>query len=253
MKPDEKSSAESAELRKATGNEAQGKQRRGVAAGGQVGEKCGKGAERIRKLSVSTPSALPAAPKTPRRARSLEQPPVKSRAKSAPQMPCPPGGELLTTTNDRSTWPAHERAVIEAALAIVRVRMREGGSGMSSPDAARELAVLHMAGLERERFSVMFLNAQNQLIAIEDMFDGTLSQTSVYPREVVKAALRHNAGAVILMHNHPSGCCEPSRADEYLTTTLRSALSLVDVQVLDHLVVGRDRATSFAERGLLRY
>lgn len=238
-------------MRKATGNGPESKQRRGFAAAGAVGEKCGKSAEEIRNLSVSALSALPKPPAKQRRARSLASTPAKNGADIAPPTTDRSGG-VAVTTNDRDTWPAHERAVIEAALAIVRARMREGGDGMSSPDAARELAVLHMAGLERERFSVMFLNAQNQLIAIEDLFDGTLSQTSVHPREVVKAALRHNAAAAILMHNHPSGCCEPSRADEHLTATLRSTLSLVDVRVLDHLVVGRDRATSFAERGLLR-
>lgn len=250
MKPDEKNSAEGAEVRKATGAGPQSKQRRGFAAVGLVGEKCGKSAEEIRKLSTSALSALPTPPAKLRRARSLASTPAKNGADIAPPTTDRSSG-ASGTTNDHNTWPAHERAVIEAALAIVRARMRDGGNGLSSPQAVRELAVLHMAGLEHERFSVMFLNAQNQLIAIEDLFDGTLSQTSVYPREVVKAALRHNAAAAILMHNHPSGCCEPSRADEHLTATLRSTLNLVDVRVLDHLVVGRDRATSFAERGLI--
>jgi len=97
----------------------------------------------------------------------------------------------------------------------------------------------------------MFLDAQNRLIKLEEMFRGTLTQTSVYPREVVKRALDLHAGAVILAHNHPSGAAEPSRADEYLTQTLKSALQLVDVRVLDHLVVGRSEVVSFAERGLL--
>jgi DNA repair protein RadC len=100
-------------------------------------------------------------------------------------------------------------------------------------------------------FAVLFLDSQHRLIVLEPMFRGTLTQTSVYPREVVKRALALNAGAVILAHNHPSGAAEPSRADEYLTQTLKAALALVDVRVLDHLVVGRGRVTSFAERGLL--
>jgi len=100
-------------------------------------------------------------------------------------------------------------------------------------------------------FAVLFLDTQHRLIAFEEMFRGTLSQTSVYPREVIQRALALNAGAVLLAHNHPSGVAEPSRADEFLTQQLQSALALVDVRVLDHLVVAREGITSFAERGLL--
>ncbi len=102
-----------------------------------------------------------------------------------------------------------------------------------------------------EVFVVLFLDSQNRLIAAEEMFRGTLAQTSVYPREVVKAALGHNAAAVIFAHNHPSGVAEPSRADEMLTTALKQALALIDCRTLDHVVVASDRTTSFAERGLL--
>ncbi len=98
---------------------------------------------------------------------------------------------------------------------------------------------------------VLFLDGQHRLLQMEEMFHGTLSQTSVYPREVVRRALELKAGAVVLAHNHPSGVAEPSRADEYLTQTLKSALQLVDVRVLDHLVVGQGVVVSFAERGLL--
>ena len=107
------------------------------------------------------------------------------------------------------------------------------------------------AGAERETFVVVFLDSQMRVIATEELFAGTLQQTSVYPREVVKRALHHNAGGVIFGHPHPSGQCEPSRADEFLTQTLKSALSLVDVRVLDHMVVSGSTCTSFAERGLL--
>jgi len=100
-------------------------------------------------------------------------------------------------------------------------------------------------------FAVLFLDAQHRQIACEELFRGTLTQTSVYPREVVKRALELNAGSVILAHNHPSGVLEPSRADELLTQTLKSSLNLVDVKVLDHVVVGRTGAISFAERGLM--
>jgi DNA repair protein RadC len=100
-------------------------------------------------------------------------------------------------------------------------------------------------------FAVLFLDALQRLIACEEMFRGTLTQTSVYPREVVKRALELNTASVILSHNHPSGVLEPSRADELLTQTLKSSLQLVDVRVLDHVVVGRTGALSFAERGLM--
>ena len=250
MKPGAKNSAEGSEVRKASSTGPKSQQRRGVAGIAGMAEKCGKSAEEIRNLSCSTLSALPTNPARPRRAPSLASTKPKSRANVSPHPAHRPGGDVLTT-NDRSTWPEHELAVIEAALAIVRARMRMGGEGLTGVDAARELAVLHMAGLDRERFSVMFLNAQNQLLAIEDLFDGTLTQTSVYPREVARAALRHNAGAVILMHNHPSGSCEPSQADKDLTAVMRSSLQLLDVRVLDHFVVGHAGAVSFAERGLM--
>ena len=110
---------------------------------------------------------------------------------------------------------------------------------------------LQLGGLGHEVFAVLFLDARNQLLRLEEMFRGTLTQTSVYPREVVKRALALNASAVLLAHNHPSGAAEPSRADEYLTQTLIAALKLVDVRVLDHLVVGHAEVVSFAERGLI--
>jgi DNA repair protein RadC len=104
---------------------------------------------------------------------------------------------------------------------------------------------------EYEVFVVVLLDAQNRVLAAEEMFRGTLSQTSVYPREVVKTALRHNAGAVIFAHNHPSGIAEPSHADEILTQSLKQALVLVDIKVLDHFIVAGGSALSFAERGLI--
>lgn len=115
----------------------------------------------------------------------------------------------------------------------------------------RDYLRIMLAQREHEVFMVLFLDAQNRVIAPEEMFRGTLTQTSVYPREVVKRALSLNAAAVILAHNHPSGVAEPSRADEFLTQSLRSALALVDIRVLDHIVIAGSNATSFAERGLL--
>lgn len=122
---------------------------------------------------------------------------------------------------------------------------------LNSPGSVRDYLRLIFAGQEYESFVVLFLDAQNRLIVSKEMFRGTLTQTSVYPREIVKEALRHNAAAVIFSHNHPSGVVEPSRADELLTASLKQALSLVDVKVLDHFIVGGSEALSFAERGML--
>lgn len=141
-------------------------------------------------------------------------------------------------------------AIIARALAILAARCALG-TAMDSPQGVKDYLRLKLAAAEHEVFAVMFLNSQHMLIAFEEMFRGTLTQTSVYPREVVKRALALNAGAVILAHNHPSGAAEPSRADEALTTSLKSALSLVDVRVLDHIVVCAHGTVSLAERGLL--
>ncbi|HEY4068198.1 MAG TPA: DNA repair protein RadC [Burkholderiaceae bacterium] len=119
------------------------------------------------------------------------------------------------------------------------------------PADVKDYLKLQLGGRGFEVFAVMFLDAQQRLIKLEEMFRGTLTQTSVYPREIVKRALELHAAAVVLAHNHPSGAAEPSRADEYLTQTLKSALALVDVRVLDHMVVGHGELVSFAERGLL--
>ena len=147
---------------------------------------------------------------------------------------------------------AHEQAVVDAALLIIRAHWgKRGGVVFDSPARVKEFMELQLAHLEHEVFAVMFLDSQHQLIAFEQMFRGTLRQTSVHPREVVKRALALNAAAVCLAHNHPSGTAEPSRADEFLTQALRTSLALVDVRVLDHFVVGRAQVMSFAERGML--
>ena len=123
---------------------------------------------------------------------------------------------------------------------------------LASPQAVRDWLRLSLGNLQHEVFVALWLDAQNRLIASEELFRGTLTQTSVYPREVVKRALAHNAGAVILAHNHPSGLAEPSRADEVLTSALKQALALIDVKVLDHFIVtGNAAPLSFAERGLI--
>jgi DNA repair protein RadC len=120
-----------------------------------------------------------------------------------------------------------------------------------SPAKVKNFVQLQLAQRGFEVFAVLFLDAQNRLLKFEEMFRGTLTQTSVYPREVVKRALDLHASAVIFTHNHPSGAAQPSRADEHLTQTLKSALALIDVRVFDHLVVGHNEVVSFAERGLL--
>ncbi len=122
---------------------------------------------------------------------------------------------------------------------------------MSSPGAVRAHLRLRFADLEHEEFHALWLDAQNRLISADLLFTGTLTQTSVYPREVVKTALTHNAGAVILAHNHPSGMAEPSPADRLLTKTLKETLAVIDVKVLDHIIVAGSDTWSFAEQGLL--
>ena len=147
-----------------------------------------------------------------------------------------------------------KRAELLAVMEMARralVQKMQAMPVFDSPSRVKDFLALHLAGRTQEVFAVLFLDAQHRLLKLEDLFFGTLTQTSVYPREVVKRALALNAGAVVLAHNHPSGVAEPSRADEYLTQTLTSALKLVDVRVLDHLVVGQGQVVSMAERGLM--
>jgi DNA repair protein RadC len=145
---------------------------------------------------------------------------------------------------------ASAEEVLQRAGQVLSHRVRRGAT-MSSPQAVKDFLRLGIGVLEHEVFAVLFLDAQHRLIVIKEMFRGSVSQTSVYPREVVKEALMLNAAAVILAHNHPSGVAEPSRADEFLTQTLKAALEMVEVTVLDHLVVSAVETVSFAERGLI--
>jgi DNA repair protein RadC len=140
--------------------------------------------------------------------------------------------------------------VIAAALAVLEERARFT-SALTSPAAVRDYLRVALGRLEHEEFFGAFLNAQHRVIAIERLFIGTLTQCSVHPREVVRAALRHNAAAVIFAHPHPSGVATPSQSDELLTRTLKDALALIDVRVLDHFVIAGSAAISFAERGLI--
>lgn len=141
-------------------------------------------------------------------------------------------------------------AVLELARRAMAQQLRER-EVFSSPEAVKHYVQLHLASKSHEVFGVLFLDSQNRLLALEEMFRGTLTQTSVYPREVVLRALNHQASAVILAHNHPSGSVQPSHADKALTSTLKAALALLDVRVLDHIIVGPGAACSMAEEGLL--
>ncbi|WP_439517652.1 RadC family protein [Hydrogenophaga sp.] len=141
-------------------------------------------------------------------------------------------------------------AVLELARRALAHRLQQSPV-FDSPQAVRDYLQLQLGGRHHEVFAVMFLDNQNRLIALEELFRGTLTQTSVYPREVVLRALHHHCAAVVLAHNHPSGVAQPSRADETLTATLKAALGLVDVRVLDHFIVTRERAASMAEMGLV--
>lgn len=144
-----------------------------------------------------------------------------------------------------------ENSIIAKALSILAKRMKQAETYINSPAIVKSYLQLRMADLQHEVFSVVFLDAQHGVIETEEMFRGTLTQTSVYPREVVKRALSLNAAAVIFGHNHPSGNTEPSRSDELLTDALKQALGLIDVRVLDHIIVAGAQTLSFAERGLI--
>ena len=158
-----------------------------------------------------------------------------------------------------SEWDQHiERPVkftLDCARELFARALREtlsqNRAAFCQPDAIKTFFQLRLAGKAYEVFCVMFLDSQNRLIACEDLFTGTLTQTSVYPREVVKRAFELNAACVVFSHNHPSGSPQPSRADENLTQTLKASLALVDVRVLDHIIVGEGSTLSMAEQGLM--
>lgn len=141
-------------------------------------------------------------------------------------------------------------AVFEIARRALSQRLKDR-TVFHTPDAVKHYLQLQLAHKNHEVFAVLFLDNQNRMLAMEELFRGTLSQTSVYPREVVMRALHHQAAAVVLSHNHPSGSVQPSRADEHLTQTLKASLALVDVRVLDHIIVGQGQALSMAEQGLM--
>lgn len=159
--------------------------------------------------------------------------------------------ELASVPGIGQAKAAQLKASFELARRALHQEMRER-DGLASPGRVRDWLRLKLATRPQEVFMALWLDAQNRLLKAEELFTGTLTQTSVYPREVVKSALAHNAAAVILAHNHPSGLAEPSRADELLTANLKTALALVDVRLLDHFIVaGNAPPLSFAERGLI--
>jgi len=143
---------------------------------------------------------------------------------------------------------------LQAVLEMARRTLGESleqGYGMSSPQVVRDFLRLHLGNKGHEVFLGIFLDAKNRMISAEELFSGTLTQASVYPREVIKRALHHNAAAMIFAHNHPSGVAEPSNADKMLTQTLKNALELIDIKVLDHFIIGQNEIMSFAEEHLL--
>jgi DNA repair protein RadC len=146
--------------------------------------------------------------------------------------------------------PASYTEILSAARSSLAHRIRRGAA-LESPRAVHDYLTLKLADRGHEIFAVLFLDNRHRLIAVEELFRGTLDGATVHPREVVKEALAHNAAAVIFSHNHPSGVAEPSQADELITRRLREALALVDIRVLDHIVVAGSECVSFAERGLL--
>lgn len=158
----------------------------------------------------------------------------------------------LTYFARQSSLPSCHRLVTGLALAQeLLAEELTSRSVFDSPRAVTDFLKLHFAGQPHESFALMYLDGRNGLIAFEELFRGTLTQTSVYPREVMRRCLHHEAAALIISHNHPSGTTEPSRADELLTKTLGTALAMMDVRVVDHIIVAGGKSLSFAERGLL--
>ena len=155
---------------------------------------------------------------------------------------------LFVRDQRRRYRPANADQVIEAARQVVDQRMQRGTS-FSDPSVARGFFRDKLAGLEREVFAVVFLDSRHRMIDYAELFFGTIDGAAVHPREVVRQALLHNAGALLIAHNHPSGSPEPSAADRALTARLKQALALIDVRLLDHIVVGGAMTTSLAERG----
>ncbi|MHB1114163.1 MAG: JAB domain-containing protein [Acidovorax defluvii] len=182
---------------------------------------------------------------------------INSKRKPEP-LRHPKAGEALPvygapagSNSYRRTLRARERATIDRALAILGSLLTDGRHLIDSPEAVTQYLRLQFGAEPVEHFAVLFLDAQSRVIAFERLFTGTFTQTAVYPRDVALAALRHNAAGIILAHNHPSGNVFPSQADKALTKTLKDALALVDVRVVDHVIVSANTAQSMADMGLV--
>jgi DNA repair protein RadC len=207
-----------------------------------------KASERPPTALIDALQAVPtASPSRPSPRQRTPRAPHKAPGRCA----VPAHREAPGVLSARFAMPDHERAVIDAALTILGGYLRQPGAALCDPGTVEKYLRLHLGHEQREVFAVLFVDTQNRVIAFEVLFVGTLSQTSVYPREVAMAALRHDAAAVVLTHNHPSGSVQPSRADEHLTHTLKHALALVDVRVLDHVIVSEHQSFSMAEMGLM--
>jgi DNA repair protein RadC len=187
------------------------------------------------------------------------KPPIQATPKIRPDSEAPPArsSSIPNFTICEATGryvarrPLTDEQIIKAAKTLLERRLFRERSQLTSAAAAADFFIAHFAGYEREAFACLLLDSQNRPVGFEELFQGTINCSAVYPREIVKAALRHNAAAVILAHNHPSGCMKPSSDDQHVTNRIVTALSLVDVRVLDHFIVGGGRAYSFAAHGLL--
>lgn len=144
-----------------------------------------------------------------------------------------------------------DQEIIDKAIAILDSRIKNDKTYLESPNDTKQYLRLKLSGIEHEVFTCLFLDSRHRVIEFAELFRGTINGASVYPREVVKEALKHNAAAVIFAHNHPSGIAEPSQSDERLTKRLQDALEIVDIRVLDHFVIGYGEPISLAERGLI--
>ena len=196
---------------------------------------------RLHLAALAAPAPLPMLAHAPKRP-----------ARKAPAMSALPASRAHEgALSFRRELANHERAVIDAAFAILGCYLREPGGAFATPNAIKQYLRLHLAGEQCELFAVLYLDAQHRAIAFETPFAGTITQTAVYPREIVRAALAHGAVSVVLAHNHPSGATTASRADVAITQTLKEALALVDVRVLDHFIIAGDQAVSMAELGLM--
>ncbi|HDX0901825.1 TPA: DNA repair protein RadC [Stenotrophomonas maltophilia] len=159
--------------------------------------------------------------------------------------------EATVHVSQMSRGDKSEEAAVRRALRILEKRMNTAGPLLNDPDVAGKFFRLRLGGETREHFEVAFLDTRHQLIAVERLFSGSIDGAQIHPRIVVQRALAQNAAAVLLAHNHPSGCCEPSTADRAVTSRLKDALALMDVRVLDHLVVSAGQSVSMARRGYL--